>query len=159
MIEGVEIKELTAHEDERGFFCEIIRSSDEFFGSFAQLSHSMAKKGVLKAWHLHEQQTDFMYTSNGDMLLGLYDTRSDSKTFGELMEILMGETYGRRVVKIPPGVAHGYKIINGPMQVIYVMDREYDPNDIKYLDHDDSTIGYDWLKEELPVKDSLGTRS
>ena len=28
MIEGVEIKELITHEDERGFFCEIIRNSD-----------------------------------------------------------------------------------------------------------------------------------
>jgi dTDP-4-dehydrorhamnose 3,5-epimerase len=31
MIHGVEIKELTTHTDERGFFRELIRSSDPIF--------------------------------------------------------------------------------------------------------------------------------
>ncbi len=148
MIMGVEIKELIAHADQRGFFCEIIRGSDPFFQNrFGQLSHSMTQTGVFKAWHLHLQQTDWMYTSNGDMRLALYDTRKDSKTFGQLMEILMGETFGRKVVKIPPGVAHGYKIIKGPAFVIYVMDREYDPGDELRIDHDDPQIGYDWISD------------
>ena len=32
MIEGVEIKELVTHTDERGFFREIVRKTDEFWG-------------------------------------------------------------------------------------------------------------------------------
>lgn len=146
MIEGVKIKDLVAHTDERGFFCEIIRVSDDIFkgAEFAQLSHSLSEKGVLKAWHLHQKQTDWMYTSNGDMKLGLYDTRKKSSTYRQIMEIMMGEKYGRKVVKIPPGVAHGYKIINGPAYVIYVMDKEYDPKDIEIIPHDDPTIGYTW---------------
>lgn len=151
MIDGVAIKELVTHEDERGFFCEIIRGSDDFFQNrFGQLSHSMSQKGVFKAWHLHEKQTDWMYASNGDMKLGLYDTRKDSPTYKELMEIYMGETYGRRVVRIPPGVAHGYRILNGPMYVIYVMDREYDPSDELRIPHDDKEIGYNWLEDTYP---------
>ena len=31
MIDGVAIKELIAHKDERGFFAEIIRGTDDFF--------------------------------------------------------------------------------------------------------------------------------
>lgn len=146
MIAGVVLKELVSHEDERGFFCELIRQSDSFFDRFAQVSHSMSQKGVLKAWHLHKKQTDFMYTACGDMKLGLYDTRKDSSTYGCVTEILMGESYGRRVVKIPPGVAHGYYVLNGPMHIIYVMDCEYDPDDIYYRDHDDPEIGYDWFQ-------------
>ena len=146
MIEGVEIKELIAHKDERGFFCEIIRSSDNFFqNSFGQLSHSMAHKGVFKAWHMHKKQTDWMYVSTGNIKLVLYDTRKDSKTYGKLIEIFVGEKYGRKVVKVPPGVAHGYKIINGPMHIIYVTDREYDSNDELRIPHDDPEIGYNWV--------------
>jgi len=145
MIEGIEIKELTVHKDERGFFCELIRKSDDFFGEFAQLSHSMSHKGVFKAWHMHIKQTDWMYVAAGDIKLGLYDTRDNSKTRGELMEILMGETYGRKVIKVPPGIAHGYKIINGPMHIVYVMNREYDPSDELRIPHDDPKIGYDWV--------------
>ena len=151
-IQGVEIKELVEHQDERGFFCEIIRASDPFFQNrFAQLSHSMSQEGVFKAWHIHQKQTDWMYASNGDIKLALFDTREDSDTKGQLMEIYTGEHYGRKVVRIPPGVAHGYKIIRGPAYVIYMMDREYDPADEGRIPHDDPKIGYDWL---APGKDS-----
>ncbi len=145
MIDGVEIKELTLFTDERGLFSEIIRGSDSFFrDSFAQLSYSMSFSGVAKAWHLHREQTDWMCVLVGDVKLALYDLREDSPTYRRLMEIFMGETLGRKVVKIPPGVAHGYRIVNGPMHIIYVTDREYDPSDELRLPHDDPEIGYDW---------------
>ncbi|MCA9400227.1 MAG: dTDP-4-dehydrorhamnose 3,5-epimerase family protein [Candidatus Omnitrophica bacterium] len=146
MLNGIQIKDMTVHTDERGFFTELIRSTDPFFEGmdFAQLSHSMAKQGVVKAWHLHQKQTDYMYVVSGDIKLGLYDTREGSSTHKRIQEVFMGETYGRKVVKIPPGIAHGYKIINGPMHIIYLMDKVYDPDDIYYRDHDDPEIAYDW---------------
>jgi len=146
MIIDVEIKQLTKHDDERGFFMELIRNSDEFFEGvkFAQLSHSLSNEGVLKAWHLHKKQTDFMYVASGEIKLGLYDMRDDSSTNGELMEIMMGESNKPVVVKIPPGVAHGYLVTKGPMNIIYMMDKVYDADDIYYYDHDDPKIGYDW---------------
>ena len=148
MIDGVEIKELAAHKDERGFFCEVIRNSDIFFqNNFGQLSHSMTHKGVFKAWHMHKKQTDWMYVAIGDIKLALYDTRKDSRTNGDLVEIFMGEKSGRKVVKIPPGVAHGYKILNGPMHIVYVTDREYDPADELRISHNDPKIGYDWISD------------
>lgn len=147
MIEGVEIKELLPHEDERGFFCELIRNSDDLFqDNFGQLSHSMALPGIFKAWHLHKKQTEWMCVLVGDVKLALYDTRKDSKTYNILMEIFMGEQFGRKVVRVPAGVAHGYKIINGPMHIIYVANREYDPKDQLTIPHDEPSIGYDWLK-------------
>lgn len=118
MIEGVETKELKIFSDERGLFSEIIRDSDEFFrSSFAQLSYAMSFSGVAKAWHFHMKQTDWMCVLVGDIKLGLYDLRKDSPTYRALMEIYMGENLGRKVVKIPPGIAHGYRIVNGPMHM------------------------------------------
>ena len=62
MIEGVEIKELRTHPDERGFFREVIRVTDGFFTEgFAQLSHSYMYPGVAKAWHVHKTQVDWWY--------------------------------------------------------------------------------------------------
>lgn len=149
VIEGVGIKELVIHRDERGVFGEIIRHSEKIFqGNFAQLSYSKVFTGVAKAWHIHKKQTDWMCALIGDMKLVLYDTRETSKTHKKLMEILMGETSGLKVVKVPPGVAHGYKVINGPMHILYVTSREYDPEDELRIPHDDPEIGYDW--ESLP---------
>lgn len=145
MIEGVEIKELAAHKDERGLFCEIIRSSDRFFQEgFGQISFSSAKTGVAKAWHLHKKQTDWITALSGEMKLVLYDTRKGSATEGKTLEIVMGVKAGFKAVKVPPGVAHGYKVIDGPLYIVYVTSREYDPADELRIPHDDPQIGYSW---------------
>ena len=50
MIEGVVLKDLVTHVDERGFFREIIRKGDDFFKEgFGQWSHSRMNQGVAKA--------------------------------------------------------------------------------------------------------------
>lgn len=146
MIHGVEIKELVTHTDERGFFREIIRVTDEFFGegSFAQWSHSRMYPGVAKAWHVHKYQTDWWYVAVGNLKVALYDTRPDSPTYGQLQELLMGDNYPPIVLKIPPGVAHGCKAIGGEVHLFYITSRTYDPADEGRIPHDDPEIGYDW---------------
>ena len=145
MIDGVATKELITHTDERGFFREIIRVTDDFFGEgFAQWSHSLSHDGVAKAWHIHKLQTDWFYVVTGSVKVGLYDTRPESSTHGVTMDILMGDTYHAQVVKIPPGVAHGYRVLKGPANVVYMTSKTYDGTDELRIPHDDPSIGYDW---------------
>ncbi len=146
MIQGVVFKELVTHLDERGFFREIIRVSDDFFGEFGQWSHSLIYCGVVKAWHIHKRQTDWWYVAGGVLKVALHDTRRDSKTHRVTADFLMGEHQESQVVKIPPGVAHGCKCISGPAHLFYVTSSVYDPADEGRIPHDDPDIGYDWLK-------------
>ncbi len=147
MIDGVEIKELATHSDERGFFREVIRRTDGFFKEgFGQWSHTKTYAGAAKAWHIHEKQTDWWYVALGAVKVVLHDRRKDSPTRGETMEILLGESYGPRVVKVPPGVAHGYKVLEGPAHLFYLTSHTYDPADEGRIPYDDPTIGYDWHK-------------
>ncbi len=149
MIDGVEIKELTTFPDERGFFREIVRVTDGFFGEgFGQFSHSMMYPGVAKAWHIHKTQVDWWYVPIGNLRLGLKDMRKDSPTHGELQEILLGESYPAKVVKIPPGVAHGCKVLGGVTHLFYITSITYDPEEEGRIPHDDPEIGYDWLKSQ-----------
>jgi dTDP-4-dehydrorhamnose 3,5-epimerase len=130
MIGGVYINRLIKHADERGFFCEVIRYTDEFFKEgFGQLSHSSVNKGVIKGWHGHKYQTQWNYIATGLIKVVLYDSREDSKTHGEIMEFLMGEKQDAKIYSFPPGVLHGYKCINGPMNIIYVTSGTYDLDD------------------------------
>jgi hypothetical protein len=46
LIQGVEIKELVTHPDERGFFREMIRVTDSFFGEKACSRWVRPEKGV-----------------------------------------------------------------------------------------------------------------
>jgi len=94
-IEGVIIKELVTHPDERGYFREIIRETDPFFEEgFAQLSHSLMHPGTAKAWHIHKTQVDWWYVPVGVLKVALYDMRPDSPTRGVLQELFMGEDHG-----------------------------------------------------------------
>lgn len=147
MIEGVEIKQLVTHTDERGFFREIIRGTDEFFEEgFGQWSVSRMYQGVIKAWHVHEKQVDWWYVHNGDIKVALHDIREDSPSYRKTMEFRLGENQSAQVVRIPPGVAHGCKCINGPADLFYITSRVYNPSDEGRISHDDKDVGYDWLE-------------
>ncbi len=147
MIQGVELKSLVTHADERGFFRELIRVNDPIFEEgFGQWSHTKTFAGAAKAWHVHQRQVDWWYVAIGTIRVALYDTRADSPTHGRLEEFFMGEEQGPQVLKIPPGVAHGYRVLEGPAHLFYITSRVYDPSDEGRIPHDDPTIGYDWSK-------------
>lgn len=152
MIEGVYLKPLESHQDERGFFREIIKVNDGFFEEkFGQWSHSLLYPGVIKAWHIHRKQTDWWYVCNGTLKVVLYDKRPDSVTSAQMMDFFMGDDQAVQVLKIPPGVAHGCKCISGPSNLFYITSHTYDPEDEGRIPHDDPEIGYDWLKGP-PIK-------
>jgi dTDP-4-dehydrorhamnose 3,5-epimerase len=146
-IEGVVVKKLTTHVDDRGFFREIIRVTDDFFSEgFGQWSHSLMNQGVIKAWHIHKNQVDWWYVPRGLLKVALHDKRSDSSTSGETMEILMGDNQDSLILRIPPGVAHGCRCLSGPADLFYITSSTYDPAEEGRIDHTDSVIGYDWLQ-------------
>lgn len=147
MIAGVEIKELVTHADERGFFREIVRANDPIFKEgFGQWSHTVTHQGGAKAWHIHQNQIDWWYIPIGAVKVALADRRETSTTYGELMEILMGDQYPAKLLKIPTGVAHGYRVVQGPAHVFYITSNIYNPQDEGRLPHDDPAIGYDWTQ-------------
>jgi dTDP-4-dehydrorhamnose 3,5-epimerase len=147
MIEGVVIKKLVRHVDERGFFQELIRVNDDTFREgFGQLSYSFVHAGIIKGWHGHKVQSQWTCMLSGTAKVALHDYRKESKTFGVTQEFLAGENHSPLIYKFPPGVAHGYKCINGPMLVLYVTSGIYDLNDEVRIAHDDPGIGYDWVK-------------
>ncbi len=147
MIEGVVVKELVTFPDERGYFREIIRKTDDFFEQgFGQWSHSLMNAGVAKAWHVHRIQTDWWYVACGLLKVVLHDTRPGSTTHRTTMELLLGDHQPGRVVRVPPGVAHGCKALSGPVHLFYVTSHVYNPADEGRIPFDDPEIGYDWLR-------------
>jgi dTDP-4-dehydrorhamnose 3,5-epimerase len=147
VIDGVEFKDLVTHTDERGFFREVIRSTDPFFkAGFGQLSHSLVHQDVVKAWHGHRWQTQWNYVIAGLLYVALYDSRSESPTFRQTMEFLAGDGQTVRAYMFPPGVLHGYRCLQGPMHITYVTSGVYDIDDEVRLAPDDRSIGIDWSR-------------
>ena len=146
MIQGVEIKSLITHPDDRGYFREILRDDDSLLSNFGQTSVTLTYPGVIKAFHYHERQDDLWYVAKGMAQCVLYDRRKDSPTYKQTQVIFAGE-YNPVLIKIPIGVAHGYRAI-GPEPVIlfYHTTTSYNSQnpDEKRIPWDDPEIGFDW---------------
>lgn len=153
-INGVEIKELLTHPDDRGFFREIIRETDPFFAAgFGQWSHSKMSLNTVKAWHFHHLQTDWWYLGLGVITVALYDNREESPTFGEKMVFKLGETELdpeaiSAVVKIPTGVLHGCKVLSPFAHLFYITSHIYNPNDEGRLPFNTPEVPHNWGNEE-----------
>jgi len=146
MIEGVAVKQLARHADQRGYLMELLRSDDPIFSKFGQCYVSMNYPGVVRAWHWHEKQDDFFVVVRGMIRVGLYDQREGSATQGEVNDFYLGEN-NTILVKIPVGVVHGYKTIGmEPSLLINFPSEAYDPNepDEYRLPWNTDQIPHDW---------------
>ncbi len=147
MIDGVKIKELKVIPDERGRLFEILRRDDEFFEQFGQVYITTTYPGVVKAWHLHKEQDDFVCSLTGMIKLALYDPREGSSTNSEINEFFLGE-YKPQLIKIPKNVYHGWKCISDKEAMVLncpTKPYNHDKPDEYRLPPDTDRIAYDWL--------------
>jgi dTDP-4-dehydrorhamnose 3,5-epimerase len=147
-IDGVDVKELIIHPDERGRLFEILRSDDVIFRKFGQVYITTAFPGVIKAWHYHKIQTDYFTCVHGLAKLVLYDARDGSKSFGKVMEFVIGP-HTPKLVSIPPGVYHGFQCVSDIEAImINVPTEPYNPqNPDEYrLELSAPEVPYDWSK-------------
>ena len=150
MIDGVTLKKLQPIPDERGRLMEILRSDDDLFEKFGQVYMTTAYPGVAKAWHYHKKQTDNMACISGMMKLVLYDSRDDSPTKGEIMELFFG-IHNPLLVQIPPLVYHGFKAISETEALVINVPNEvymYDQPDEFRVDPHGGEIPYDWNRKD-----------
>ncbi len=148
LIEGVRIQSLTLFPDDRGYFLEVFRLGEGLPGGFpaasTQVSAALSYPGTIKAFHYHRHQTDLWCPAQGMFQVGLCDLRSGSPTYGLRNTLYVGQLRPWQIL-IPPGVAHGYKVIGEQAaMLVYVTDRHYNPADEGRIAHDHAGIHYDW---------------
>jgi dTDP-4-dehydrorhamnose 3,5-epimerase len=130
MLPGIKIRQLTVLPDERGMFCELLREdwSEIVEGErILQTNVSLTFPGVIRAWHRHGRgQIDNFVVLRGAIKICAYDDRPDSKTRGELTEIVSsGDKL--QIVRVPGFYWHGIKAIgNDPALLLYFVNNLYD---------------------------------
>lgn len=148
LIEGVRVQPFPIYPDDRGCFLEVQRIGQGLAADFppatSQISAALNYPGTVKAFHYHRRQTDCWTPAMGLFQVALADLRVQSPTFGRRNTLYVGALRPWRIL-IPPGVAHGYKVIgeNGAV-LIYMTDRFYDPADEGRIPWNDPGIAYDW---------------
>jgi dTDP-4-dehydrorhamnose 3,5-epimerase len=148
LIEGVVVNPVSVWPDDRGYFLEVARLATgltrEFPAESTQISAALSYPGTIKAFHFHKHQTDCWLPVQGMFQVALVDLRPGSRTWGVRNTLYAGVLRPWQIL-IPPGVAHGYKVIgNSPAMLVYLTDRIYDPQDEGRIPHNDPHIRYDW---------------
>ena len=148
LIAGVRVAPLSLYPDDRGYFLEVQRLGRGLATAFpaesSQISAALNYPGAIKAFHFHLHQTDCWSPVKGLLQVALVDLRLSSSTFGLRNTMYVGPLRPWQVL-IPPGVAHGYKVIGSQEALlVYMTDRFYDPQDEGRIPYDDVSINYDW---------------
>jgi len=148
LIAGVRVQHLSLFPDDRGYFLEVQRIGTGLATGFppesTQISAAISYPGTVKAFHYHLHQHDFWTPVKGLLQVVLMDLRTGSPTFGVRNTMYAGELRPWQVL-IPPGVAHGYKVIGREdALLVYLTDRFYNPKDEGRIPHNDPGINYDW---------------
>jgi dTDP-4-dehydrorhamnose 3,5-epimerase len=148
LIADVEIKPFSLWPDDRGYFLEVARLGQGMIAGFpaesSQVSAALNYPGIIKAFHYHKLQTDYWVPAAGLLQVALIDLRSDSATYGRKNTLYVGALRPWQLL-IPPGVAHGYKVIGEqPSMLVYITNRTYDPKDEGRIAYNDPSIAYDW---------------
>jgi dTDP-4-dehydrorhamnose 3,5-epimerase len=148
LIEGVKIEPFSVWPDDRGYFLEVARMGQGLVTDFpkdsSQVSAALNYPGTIKAFHYHKFQTDFWVPGAGLLQVALVDLRPNSTTFGVKNTLYVGPLRPWQML-IPPGVAHGYKVVGEqPSFLVYVTNKTYNPSDEGRIPYNHPEIAYDW---------------
>lgn len=151
LIADVRVQPLALWPDDRGYFLEVQRMGRglpaEFPAATTQVSAAVNYPGTIKAFHYHLHQTDCWTPVGGLLQIALVDLRTASPTYGARNTLYAGALRPWQIL-IPPGVAHGYKVVGQePALLVYLTDRFYNPTDEGRIAYDDPHINYDWATQ------------
>jgi dTDP-4-dehydrorhamnose 3,5-epimerase len=146
-IDGVIVRPLKAHTDQRGWLMEVFRAdelSEELLPAMAYISQT--EVGVVRGPHEHVDQTDyFVFLGPGEFELYLWDARDDSPTHGCKLVYRCGQSSPCSVI-VPPGVIHAYKnvgstagwVFNAPNRLYAGYGKREPVDEIRHEDRSDS---------------------
>jgi dTDP-4-dehydrorhamnose 3,5-epimerase len=148
LIDGVRVQPFPIFPDDRGYFLEIQRIGQGLVSGYpaesTQISAALNYPATVKGFHYHLHQTDCWTAVTGVLQVALVDLRVGSPTFGKRNTLYVGALRPWHVL-IPPGVAHGYKVVGpDPAMLVYLTDRFYNPKDEGRIVYDDPNLAYDW---------------
>ena len=158
-LEGALVLEPRVFGDERGFFLESYNETTmEEIGirkRFVQDNHSYSARNVVRGLHYQVQraQGKLVRVVVGEILDVIVDLRRKSPTFGKSEVVrLSGES--KRMLWIPAGFAHGFRVISDGAHVLYKATDFYFPEFEHTLLWNDPELKIDWQLDGEPTVSS-----
>jgi dTDP-4-dehydrorhamnose 3,5-epimerase len=161
---GVFILEPRVFGDERGFFFESYNQQNMskvgIADTFVQDNHSSSSRNVLRGLHyqLQHPQGKLVRVVEGEILDVALDMRKSSPNFGRWEAVrLSGEN--KRMLWIPVGFAHGFRVLSDRAQVLYKATDFYAPEYERTILWSDPDLKINWELDAEPIvsaKDQRG---
>jgi dTDP-4-dehydrorhamnose 3,5-epimerase len=161
---GVFILEPVVFGDERGFFFESYNQQAMadvgITEKFVQDNHSCSARNVLRGLHyqVKHPQGKLVRVADGDILDVAVDMRRSAQTFGRWEAVrLSGEN--KRMLWIPVGFAHGFRVLSDKAHVLYKATDFYAPEQERTLAWNDPDLKINWELDGAPIvsaKDQRG---
>ncbi|HEV2730142.1 MAG TPA: dTDP-4-dehydrorhamnose 3,5-epimerase [Terriglobales bacterium] len=142
--------------DGRGFFLESY--NQRVFAelgireTFVQDNHSYSSRNVLRGLHyqIRQPQGKLVRAIVGEILDVTLDLRQSSATFGKWESFrLSGEN--KRMLWIPVGFAHGFRVATAAAHVTYKTTDFYAPEHERTVAWNDPALHIDWQLEGEPI--------
>jgi dTDP-4-dehydrorhamnose 3,5-epimerase len=146
-LEGPILIEPVVHGDERGFFQETYRHN-----VFAELgiqedwvqhNHSRSRHGVLRGMHFQSGMAKLVRCVRGSILDVVVDIRPESPAFGR-WEAFSLDDENHRQVYCPERFAHGFCVLSGVADVVYLCSTYHVPEHEGGFRWDDPDVAIDW---------------
>ncbi|MFZ1005595.1 MAG: dTDP-4-dehydrorhamnose 3,5-epimerase [Candidatus Sulfotelmatobacter sp.] len=150
--------------DERGFFFESYNQQNMskvgIADTFVQDNHSSSSRNVLRGLHyqLEYPQGKLVRVVEGEILDVAVDMRKSSPNFGRWEAVrLSGEN--KRMLWIPVGFAHGFRVLSDRAHVLYKATDFYAPEHERTILWSDPDLKINWELDAEPIvsaKDQRG---
>ncbi len=155
-LEGLVLIEPRVFGDERGFFLESYneRTMAEMgiHDRFVQDNHSFSMQRVVRGLHyqIPHPQGKLVRVAGGEILDVAVDLRRNSATFGRWEAFrLSGEN--KKMLWIPAGFAHGFRVVSATANVLYKATEFYYPEFEHTLAWNDPDLKIDWQLDGQPI--------
>jgi dTDP-4-dehydrorhamnose 3,5-epimerase len=161
---GVLILEPRVFGDERGFFLESYneRALAELGirAHFVQDNHSCSSRNVVRGLHyqIKQVQGKLVRAIGGEILDVAVDLRRSAPTFGHWQAVRLSQE-NKRMLWVPPGFAHGFRVTSEVAHVLYKASDYYAPEHERTLAWNDPELKIDWELDGAPIvsaKDQRG---
>ncbi len=163
-LNGVFILEPRVFGDERGFFLESYNERGfvqlGIAEKFVQDNHSSSRRNVLRGLHyqIRHAQGKLVRVAEGEILDVAVDLRRSSPSFGKWETVRLSGA-NKRMLWIPAGFAHGFRVISEQAHVLYKATDYYSPEEERTLSWNDPDLKIDWELDGDPIisaKDQRG---
>lgn len=148
-LEGVLVLEPKIWRDDRGFFLESYNqramADAGIPATFVQDNHSRSARHVLRGLHyqISHPQGKLVRVVAGEVFDVAVDIRKHSPTFGKWFGLTLDGAL-LKMLWVPPGFAHGYRVLSESADFLYKTTDFYYPEHERTIVWNDSTIGITW---------------